>query len=289
MDDIRAVISNSRGSITLDGSANGDGQFHMSTFEGFESSDIQIKKSDNAVGNGSLVSSVRIDSRTITIEATYDERSGMKKAEMEQFLIGFFNPLETSRVTINKNGYIRYLDFIVSSFTTGFENAHKKLKFQVVGDAADPFMKDSEEFAEDVASKTPMIIAPFYFTSSGIVASVRNFRSVFELVNSGHVETGIDLVIKASGEVVNPVFTNLDTGEYLKVNKTLVSGDTLEISTKRLNSFIRLNGTNISRYKDRGSKYFQLQPGNNTVTFSADSGYTLMSVFPKYRSEYYGI
>lgn len=289
MDNIRAVIQNSFGSITLDGSANGSGQFHITKFEGFESSDIQIKKNDNAVGNGSLVSSVRIDSRTITVEATYDERSGMKKAEMEQFLIGFFNPLETSRVTINKNGYIRYLDFIVSSFTTGFENAHKKLKFQVVGDAADPFMKDSEEFAEDVASKTPMIIAPFYFTSSGIVASVRNFRSVFELVNSGHVETGIDLVIKASGEVVNPVFTNLDTGEYLKVNKTLVSGDTLEISTKRLNSFIRLNGTNISRYKDRGSKYFQLQPGNNTVTFSADSGYTLMSVFPKYRSEYYGI
>ena len=289
MDNIRAVIQNSFGSITLDGSANGSGQFHITKFEGFESSDIQIKKNDNAVGNGSLVSSVRIDSRTITVEATYDGSSGTAKADMEQFLIGFFNPLITSRIIVNKNGYIRYLDFIVSSFTTGFENIHKKLKFQLVGDASDPFMKDVAEFAEDISARTPMLHAPLAFTSSGLVSSVKKFSSNVELINSGHVETGIDLIIKCTDAVTNPVFTNLDTGAYLKVNKVLASGDRLEISTDRLDSYIRLNDENISRYKDRGSTYFQLIPGANTVSFSADDGYTHMEVYPKFRAEYLGI
>ena len=289
MDKIKAVISNSIGSITLDGNANGDGQFHMSVFEGFEASDIVINKSDNAVSHGNIVSSIRIDSRQITIEADYDERSGIAKAEMEQALIGLFNPLVTTRIFVNKNGYMRYLDFNVSSFKKGSANTNDPLSFQLIGDASDPFFQDADEFAEDISARTPMLHAPLAFTSSGLVSSVKKFSSNVELMNKGHVETGIDLIIKCTAEVTNPVFTNLDTGAFLKVNKVLSSGDKLEISTDRLDSFIRLNDENISRYKDRGSTYFQLIPGSNTVSFSADDGYTHMEVYPKFRARYLGI
>ena len=286
---LTAVISNSHGSIGLDGLANGSEDFHITKFEGFESSDIQINKTDYAVGNGSLISSVRLQSRTITIEAAFNQRNGANEKEVEQFLIGFFDPFQTTRITVNKYGYKRYLDFVVSSFKTNFENSNKKLCFQLVGDAPDPLLKDAEEFSEDVATKIPMLRSPFYFTSSGSVAAIMEFKSVFTLDNTGHIETGIDLIIKASGEVVNPKLTNLDTGQYLKINKTLASGDVLEISTVRSNNYVRINGVNESKYKDRGSTYFQLVPGSNSLTFSADSGYTQMSVYPKFRAEYFGI
>jgi hypothetical protein len=75
--------------------------------------------------------------------------------------------------------------------------------------------------------------------------------------------------VTISGPVVNPVLTNDATGESLRLNITLLAGDTLVVNTRRRT--ILLGQTNKMSSKIAGSTFWSLPPGDNPLRFAGDT------------------
>ena len=91
--------------------------------------------------------------------------------------------------------------------------------------------------------------------------------------NAGNVDTPI--LITFSGEITDPVITNNTTGESLTIVKTINDGDTLIINTAFGSKSVQiLSGgvySNAFEYVDPSSKFWQLVPGENDISYSATS------------------
>lgn len=88
------------------------------------------------------------------------------------------------------------------------------------------------------------------------------------VVNAGTVST--KPVITIQGPVTNPVVQNATTGKSLRFNLTLAANDILTVDTD-VRSVV-LNGTASRRGTlSYDSVWWDLQPGQNTILFSADA------------------
>lgn len=77
-------------------------------------------------------------------------------------------------------------------------------------------------------------------------------------------------VIRLYGPMTNPVLTNTATNEYIGLNHILLAGDVITIDTRH-NSIIQGESTNRMGTRQAGSTLWNLQPGANTITLSADT------------------
>lgn len=273
--------------LVMDGRVDTAHPYKIFTLEGLSAADYEINIVKNGQGHGGRVSGKRVSDRQITVEAEY--RGVGDIDTQEEFLIGYFNPFYTGVLTVEKGGFKRFIEFEVSSFISNRANYYDSLSFQAILTCPYPFFKDTDEYSENMAKKTGLIRAPFIIPQSGYITSVKEYKQEMRITNVGHKEAGIKIEIRAVGTVVNPRMDNLTTGQYIKVNHTMAAGDVLIINTNRGETNITLNGQSVTNKKDRGSRYFQMEKGDNVLKYGADDGYTYMNVYPRYRPEYLGV
>lgn len=110
---------------------------------------------------------------------------------------------------------------------------------------------------------------------------------------SGDGEIGMTIVLRAVGDVSNPVIYRADTNESISLTMDLVSGDQITICTVKGKKSITLlrNGvtTNILRYRTRSSSWIQLTKGINLISFDADDGLENIQMSIKHDTIYEGI
>lgn len=112
------------------------------------------------------------------------------------------------------------------------------------------------------------------------------------LQNDGDVSTPV--MIEFTGPATNPQITNKTTNEFIKVNRSLLTGETLVINTAFGNKRVDImNGdgtsTNVFNWIDVNSTFFSLIPGENEIEYTADSGADSAAVKLTYRNRYVGI
>ncbi len=78
-------------------------------------------------------------------------------------------------------------------------------------------------------------------------------------------------IFTISGPGTNFTITNSTTGHVLTINESLSTGDTITIDT-RAHTIVKNGSENILAEKEDGTAWIYIQPGNNTLTFTADSG-----------------
>lgn len=111
--------------------------------------------------------------------------------------------------------------------------------------------------------------------------------------NDGDVDVGC--VLEYIGAAENPKIVNETTGEFIKVNKTLETGDKLIINTARGEEtvdIIKNDGTktNVFNWIDIESTFFKLKVGENKITYSADNDISKdVSVNVIYSNNYVGV
>ena len=95
------------------------------------------------------------------------------------------------------------------------------------------------------------------------------------------------------GPAVNPSVINNKTEEFIKVERTLTSDDTLYITTGFGNKKVEIerNGIreNAFHYIDIDSTFFQLKPGDNMIEYTTENNLDPQSVEIRYRSRYLGV
>jgi len=105
------------------------------------------------------------------------------------------------------------------------------------------------------------------------------------LDNNG--DTAVPIVITMRGPVRNPSFTNVTTGKTIKVNATLSKSDILVVDTGAPS--VKINGENAFQLLDLSSEFWNVEKGENLVTYQADEGAETATLDIKWRTNFIGI
>lgn len=292
-------------SIRLGMDSNGvKQQFGITKIIGLEASEYSISTSENALVDGSTVDGKRILKRPITINATArDTKNNMLTREQ---LIAFFNPKYTGKMTVDRNGKQRNIEFELEGFVISDEKTvDQEVSFVADLICPDPYFKNVDNFGQNMAGKTRLFAFPWriakkkyadvpapykYFGRPWMGMSYRTLKQEVSLSNDGDVETSVIIQFIASrGSVSNPKITNVKTGEYMRVVCEMEEGDVLEIDTDDRNQTIELNGVNVYQKIDKRSQPFKLSKGDNYLEYDADRDYTNLDVKLFYTPLYLGV
>ena len=94
--------------------------------------------------------------------------------------------------------------------------------------------------------------------------------------NSGDVKVGALINLKAKGEVINPVITNVFTGEEIKINKTMSEDEeiivnTQDDNTRGLYEIQDFEEVSILEYWDYDNTWLMFPVGTSLIGYSADN------------------
>jgi hypothetical protein len=193
-----------------------------------------------------------------------------------------FNPKANPfRIDIETNaGQTYYINANLEgapTFPTNFENNNQKLQQGLLQFSAnDPFFYAGREEKVDIALWVGTFEFPLEIPEEGIEMGYRAPSLIVNVLNEGQESTGMLIRFKALGTLTNPSLVNVNTYDLLKINRTMIPGDIIEISTykRRKKVTLKRNGqeTNIFNDLDLASKFLQLDLGDNLFRYDAETG-----------------
>lgn len=264
----------------------GDGRFLIADYEGLESTDYELVSEQNINGRGASLKNRKALPRQITVE--FDSRSTRNISKERQELISFFSLYRPGTLTVSYLGAIRKIEYEVASFKIKSKNIYEQLSCLLVVKCMSP------EFLSEVTIGSPIMTLvggwrwkftlPFRMKQYGPLKK--------NIIIEGDMETPVEIYFR--GPAINPVVRNHRTGEFVRINRTLTSDETLYINTE-----YRKKTVEIIRGEERedawddmdfASKFFWLYPGDNMIEYSMDSKPELTrGVEIYYRERYNGI
>lgn len=158
----------------------------------------------------------------------------------------------------------------------------------------DPYWTDVEELKEEVA----LWKGDFSFEleipqDTGIEMGHREPSLIVNVLNEGDVECGMRIEFKALATLNNPSILNVNTQDFIKINKTMEAGEVITVTTGFGNKKVKntLNGvtTNAFNYIDFQSTFLQLDVGDNLFRYNADENIDNLEVSIYYIPQYLGV
>lgn len=230
---------------------------------------------------GVTISNTSLESRSITIEGWIVAANSIHMDNLKKKLNSFVNPQDAIELY-----YGKYMIQFIPDETVKYANGHSEnndafCKFIITGTCPNPLFTNVNESMLIFATTIPKFRFPLILSSSspekGVVFGSRTNSLIINVLNEGAVSSGMRIVFRASGNVVNPKLINVDTQENFILNKTLIADEEVVINTNIGEKSIRgrignLPYKNYYMYKDIDSSWLQLNVGDNLFRYDADSG-----------------
>ena len=244
---------------------------------------------------GETIANTSLGMREIKIEGWIVAENESHMTLLKRKLNSFVNPQEA--VTMLYSSYkINFVpDETVKYSVSAAENNEIFCKFQIDGTASNPLFSDDFEtksaFVETVPSFHFPLVLSKNLPDKGVIFGKRTASLIVNVNNKGSVSIGMKIVFKANGTVINPSLVNVSTQEDFTINKTLVAGEEIEITTiigeKSVKGKIGNNDfTNYFMYKTVDSSWLQLDVGNNLFRYNAEDGIENLDVFVYFYNQY---
>lgn len=254
--------------------------FLVGKIEGVSEVDNLISTTKGIYQDGSSVSNKTLDVRHISIEGAIDASTKEEIEILRRDLIKVFNAKFSGVFTRIYKGVTRKINCEIENIK--FANIGiRSQRFLINLTCHNPYWEDIEESKEMKqfinSFKFPLIF-PMQFGREG---------SEISIVNEGDISTPIHITMK--GLAVNPSIINKTTGEFIKINRTLRKVDVLSINTEFGNKIIELNGKNIYPDMTLDSTLFELEVGENILSYETDSGGKDAQIEITYKNKYIGI
>lgn len=158
--------------------------------------------------------------------------------------------------------------------------------------AHDPYWKDIEETTEEIALWVGTFSFPLEIEEE-IELGYREGSLIVNVNNQGDHETGMKIEFKALATLENPSLLNINTGEFIKINKTMTAGEVITVTTDFANKDVKStqNGitTNAFNFIDLDSTFLQLYTGENLFRYDADEGLDNLEVTVSFTPRYLGV
>lgn len=262
----------------------------LSHIDGTGGAVTEIKSTRSPYQDGSTVVGVQLADRLITLTGAVMASTREEMYELRRNLSRILNPKLGEGKLIYTNDAHSYAATAIPDESPKFNNRHSNNQlFSASFTCPDPFWRDV--IAAERALK---------YANGGMTFPWR-LKSWFTLIgykgiyrNSG--DESAPLLIRYYGPATNPVVRNETTGEFVKVAYVLSETDVLEINTafgqKRV-EVVAENGdrTNVFHWIDLDSTFFQLQLGDNLISYSSDddSDKDLARVEVTWNNRYVGV
>ena len=242
--------------------------------------------------DGSTYTGSNLDNRNIVIQGAITENKELNREK----LLSHVNPKLNSNKLIYSDGNIKkYVECVVE--TAPIITKENKLKFQISLLCPNPYWKDYIDSKVNIAMWKGMFHFPLVIPANkGIVMGVREPSLIVNIENKGQVKTGMIIEFCARGSLKNPSLFNINTREFIKINKSMSAGEKIIINTNYSKKKIiqNLNGieTDILNYLDiigGGDTFLQLEVGDNLFRYDADENLDNLEVSIYYNNNYLGV
>lgn len=227
--------------------------------------------------NGSRYYGSRLENREVTLYVDIRKQRSRGLSRLRQNLTRICNPLSgMGKLYVSTFEDGDFATYFLDCFADGFpeildnKNTPDKQRAIIRLVAPSPSWKSEQVVSE------PLFEGLFKFPFSGpFKMGISRDRRVIEY--DGDEPCGV--VIKFNGYALNPKIINGATGEYIKVNAEILEGQILEINTDLREKSVKIytegqdDGIDAFDLIDLGSTFFQLQVGENEITYTADDTY----------------
>jgi hypothetical protein len=228
--------------------------------------------------------------RNITIEGRIIADSVEEAYSLRRKLLNIFNPRKKGRL-IFKNLSI---PCIVEEAPVFKADRQKTPSFFISLLCTSPYFETVDEISKLLAGWHPNFGFELEIPiDEGIQMGFREESLIIAAPNSGSVPCGATFEFIANGIVEDPMIIDVVTGKFIRLNRTMQTGEVITISThfgkKRVQSSIGGGNTNIFSCLDSGSDFLQLDTGTNLLRYDAKRNMDNLEVSVYYRPQYLGV
>ena len=239
--------------------------------------------------DGAFYISSTVDMRNITLEGTIVANTPDEAYEQRKRLLRIFTPKKQG--TFLYRG--RQIPCVVEEAALTASSRERAPNFFISLLCPSPFFETPDEVRVELAAWESRFEFPLQIISPGIEMGARQPSQIITVDNIGDVACGCRIVFKALGTVSNPEILNVDSGEYLRVIKTLSAGEEIRVYThfagKRITDIVGQTETSAFHLLDTGSTFLQLEAGRNVLRYGASYNMDLLEVSIFYRPQFLGV
>ncbi|MCL2588962.1 MAG: phage tail family protein [Oscillospiraceae bacterium] len=255
-----------RGSITFD---REEAQFWISGFTSASGMQTEMMDTQSLGEIGATISNKVVGARTITVDGYIFQPI----AENRRKLLDVIAPKLPGRFTLIDGAQSWYLD-VVPEQTPEFDDNAEIQGFQMTLYAEHPYWQTTEGNMRQLAWITGRFRFPFH---TGGVWRLSDYTEGYftDIMNYGNVEISPTITFFARQGVVNPELLHMDTGKRIRLEKTMLAGERVIVSTRhgqRSATFVGANGAESNGFRFLSldtDLAFTLQPGANRLRFDA--------------------
>ncbi|MGG3987678.1 phage tail family protein [Bacillus smithii] len=250
--------------------------------------------------HGATMVSSRLEQRDlsllfyISVAGKTEDWIQKKRDQVFKVFNPIYNPVTLQLKTKTKDLRVDVNVETTPSIAPGFANSNRVWqKVLVQLSAGNPFFQDAETEKVEIATWVPEFEFSFEIPEEGIEMGARSPSLIVNVLNNGQIATGMTIQFKALGTVSNPSLFNVNTREMFKINKVMQAGEVITVNTnqgkKRVESSLNGVTTNIFNYMEFGSKFMQLEVGDNLFRYDADSNLENLEVSIYFTPKYIGV
>lgn len=244
-------------------------EYQVMEISGLNPPGAVINTSATALQDGARFSSSKTNMRSMNISLAINKEAEKNRIDLydvirtkEQITVHYKN----SRRDVSITGY-------VESFDISFFGQKQTAVVAIL--CPQPYFRA----AQDVINDVNLIIGAFHFPfaieeDAPVPLSYYGEIAEINIVNIGDITSGMQIEIRASGQVENPRIYNRDTREFFGVKGEFESGDVIYIDTRKGSKKVHLlrdgEYTNIFNSIERGSTWLDLKTGDNIFTYEGD-------------------
>ena len=291
----KIIYKNERGiSIEL----NREGPLFLSSVRGFDGLEADLVSFKSAYQDGISISKTILKDRILTLNCHLVVDNEQQRHILKRRLYNAFNPklkgnmkIYTDAEQLRGASNLRVIQ--APLFDDDYKGLNDIVSFQIQLAMPLPYFEDINENRADFGNDIGNFFFDLELEEEGRELSVKNNSIVANIENLGDAETPLKVVFKAKSSVKNPSIYNVYTKEYIKINRTMVEGEeitvTTDIGNKRVESYINGVTTNIFNDLDIHSSFMWLDIGDNVIRYDAEEMIEQLEVYIYYTNYYLGV
>ncbi|KEI09292.1 hypothetical protein Z957_05145 [Clostridium sp. K25] len=261
--------------------------FFLQKIDGLNGLKNVIYTSKSMGQDGTSFIAQTLDNRYISIQGTILK----DKSENVRKIISTFNPKIKGKLIFENEEASKFIDCKIEQLPL-LPQEHRP-SFLVRLLCPNPFWQEQELKKEIALWKGDFHFPLVIPNQKGIIMGHREPSLIVNIFNKSDIESPMRIEFRARATLENPSLFNVNTREFIKINKQLKAGETITINTAYGNKKIiaSLNGihTNAFNYIDEDSTFLQLYPGDNVFRYNADKNIDNLEVSIYYTPQYLGV
>jgi hypothetical protein len=229
---------------------------------------VDISTSQGFAQMGESVEGQNVSGRLINVKGViYKDISNRRK-----MLRSVFSPFTNGRLTFD-NGY--YIDVYVKDTPT-FSPVKNDGRFTMLLYAPFPFFSKADSGSVEFGELIPGFSFPVNYAEPHTFGT-KEKTTVKNIINDGDVPVSFNVTFETTGRATNTTITDLDTGEFLRIQGNLLSGQKIVLNrtTEGVLKAVLIDGaktTNIINRVDENSTLDKLKKGVNRLRITDDYG-----------------